>query len=94
MRRRLGLALVRDRSADLDSFYDLLNGQAFSDAFSSLSSGVLGFSYGAHGLRHGFAQRRRDELLCMGLSFDEALEVLSQELGHFDTKNTLSYLRD
>jgi hypothetical protein len=30
----------------------------------------------------------------MGLSFDEAIEVLSQELGHFDTKNTLSYLRD
>lgn len=93
-RRRLGFALVRDRSADLDSFYDLLSGQAFSNAFSSLSSGVLGFSYGAHGLRHSFAQRRRDELLCMGLSFEEVIAVLSQELGHFDTKNTLSYLRD
>ena len=93
-RRRLGSALVRDRNADLDSFYDLLNGQAFSDAFSNLSSRVLGFSKGAHGLRHGFAQRRRDELLCMGLSLLECVEVLSQELGHFDTKNTLSYLRD
>jgi integrase len=93
-RRRLGSALVRDRTADLDSFYDLLGGQHFSDAFSSMSSRVLGFSHGAHGLRHNFAQRRRDELLCMGLSFDEAIEVLSQELGHFDTKNTLSYLRD
>lgn len=93
-RRRLGSALVQDRSADLFSYYDLLSGHAFSDAFSTLSSRVLGFSNGAHGLRHGFAQRRRVELLCTGLSFHEALEVLSQELGHFDTKNTLSYLRD
>jgi integrase len=93
-RRRLGSALVQDRTADLDSFYDLLGGQTFSDAFSSLSSRVLGFSHGAHGLRHSFAQRRRDQLLCIGLPFAEALAVLSQELGHFDTKNTLSYLRD
>lgn len=93
-RRRLGFALVRDRSADLDSFFDLLGGQAFSDSFSALSTRVLGFSSGAHGLRHSFAQRRRDELLCMGLSSDDALSVLSQELGHFDTKNTLAYLRD
>lgn len=92
--RRSQAVVVSHRKGHLPSWFDLLGGHDFSIAFGNFSRRVLGFSHGAHGLRHAFAQRRRDELLCAGVEYDLALEVLSQELGHFATKNTLAYLRD
>jgi integrase len=85
---------VSHRGAHLPSYFDLLGGHQFSQEFGRLSKEVLGFSHGAHGLRHSFAQRRRLELLCVGLSMETVILTISQELGHFHTKNTMAYLRD
>ena len=84
----------KNRQANLTSYFDLIGGQTFSILFGRLSKRVLGFSHGSHGLRHSFAQRRRTELLCLGFSPEEAIDVVSQELGHFSQKNTKAYLRD
>ncbi len=85
---------VRHRGAHLNSYFDLMGGHEFAIKFGRLSKKILGFSNGAHGLRHSFAQNRRDQLICCGFSIEEAIQILSQELGHFSTKNTLAYLRD
>ncbi len=37
----------------------------------------------AHGLRHSYAQERMQELLGRGVSYNQARELVSQELGHF-----------
>ena len=86
--------LISHRGAHLLSYYDLMGGHAFSCQFGQLSVQTFDFSFGAHGLRHAFAQRRRDELLWLGFSFIDAIKVLSQELGHFSSANTFAYLRD
>lgn len=91
---RLGEADVVDREVNLKSYFDLTGGVNFSSQFSKLSKKVLGMSHGAHGLRHTFAKARLHNLMCLGLSFEEALRVLSNELGHFATSNTFAYLRD
>ena len=85
---------VSNRGAHLISHYHLLGGQQFSIRFTQLSMKVLGFTFGAHGLRHSFGQRRRNEFLRCGFSMKEAVPMLSQEMGHFASKNTLAYLRD
>lgn len=53
---------------------------------------ALGWSRGAHGVRHSYAQERMAELQ-RGLRYDDALEVVSQELGHFRPGITREYLR-
>jgi integrase len=85
---------VSNRHAHLQSYFDLMGGHDFSIQFSKLSKRILGFSHGAHGLRHSYAQQRLHELLCIGLTIDEAIQVVSQEMGHFAIKNTMAYLRD
>ncbi|MDT7517120.1 integrase domain-containing protein [Rhodoferax mekongensis] len=84
---------IKDREVIHLSYFDLTGGANFSSQFSKLSNKVLGSSRGAHGLRHTFAQQRLRELICCGLSYERALQVLSNELGHFATTNTLAYLR-
>lgn len=85
---------VAHRGAHLISHFDLVSGHMFASQFGRLSKRVLGFSNGAHGLRHSFAQLRRNELLCCGFSLEKSVLILSEELGHFSIKNTLAYLRD
>lgn len=85
---------VSHRGAHLQSHFELVAGHPFCIQFGRLSQQVLGFSHGAHGLRHSFAQRRRIELMCCGFSHERSVEILSQELGHFSTTNTWAYLRD
>lgn len=85
---------VNDRKVTHTSFFDLTAGANFSSQFTKLSNDVLGMSHGAHGLRHSFAQRRLHNLMCYGLTFEDALRVLSNELGHFSANNTFAYLRD
>jgi integrase len=92
--RRLSPISVSNRHARLVSHFDLIGGHDFSIQFTRLSNDALGFSHGAHGLRHSYAQLRLHELLCLGLSIDEAIKVVSQEMGHFAIKNTMAYLRD
>jgi integrase len=92
--RRLAVAeTVKDRQIAYESCYDIGGGQAWSQSFSAASRRALGWSRGAHGLRHSYAQERVEELQRSGKSFEQALAAVSQELGHFRPDITLDYLR-
>lgn len=64
-----------------------------SNSFSAASKRTLGWSHGAHGVRHTYAQTRMEELQQLGRIYQEALEIVSQELGHFRRDITEVYLR-
>ena len=83
---------VVDRGIRYRSRYDVGGGEAWSRSFSRASDGALGWSRGAHGLRHSYAQERMAELQRV-LHYDDALEIVSQELGHFRPGITREYLR-
>jgi integrase len=85
--------LVVDRGVNYTQYYDLAGGRAWSQSFSAASQRELGFSNGAHGLRHTYAQERLNELQGRGLSFNHAKAVVAQEVGHFDSETTEAYLR-
>ena len=53
----------------------------------------MGYSHGGHGLRHTYAQNRMYQLQGLGLSYEQALAIVSQELGHFRPDITEVYLR-
>lgn len=84
---------VIDRNVFYQQHYNILAGRNWSQSFSRSSQQVLGWSNGAHGLRHSYAQERMDELRSQGLTREYALEVVSQELGHFRADITEIYLR-
>ena len=84
---------VTDRGVHCKQYYDLGGGHAWSQSFSAASKNELGWSTGAHGLRHGYAQDRMDELQGSGYEHASALETVSQELGHFRADITKVYLR-
>lgn len=90
-RRHPDPVLVRDREVDYLQWYAIGGGQAASASFTRASQLALGFSSGLHGARHSFARRRIDEL-CARFTPSEALETLSNELGHFRIDVTLVYL--
>lgn len=83
---------VTDRGIHYQSHYDIGGGQRWSNSVSAASERVLGWSTGAHGLRHSYAQARMNELQNR-LSRDCALETVSQEMGHFRPDITETYLR-
>ena len=66
---------------------------AWSKSFTLRSKRELGFSRGAHGLRHGYAQARLSALKSRGLNEGIAKTILSQELGHFRKEIVEVYLR-
>lgn len=84
--------LVTDRNVNYTTHYDIAAGHKFSDAFSKASSRSLGYSNGAHGLRHSYAQDRYEQLANY-LVRDDVMRVISQELGHFRPDITEVYLR-
>ena len=84
---------VTDRGVHCTQHYDLGGGNAWSQSFGSASKNELGWSTGAHGLRHSYAQDRVDELQGSGYGHESALETVSQELGHFRPDITRVYLR-
>ncbi len=84
---------VTDRSVRYSQHYDLGGGLAWSRSFSAASKRVLGWSTGGHGLRHRYAQERLDELQREGHVYPDALEIVSQEMGHFRPDITEVYLR-
>lgn len=86
--------IITHLTAHLPSHFDLMGGNPFCSAFGRLSQRYLGFSRGAHGLRHTFAQGRFLDLIYSGNDASDALDILSQELGHFSVANTLIYLRN
>jgi integrase len=85
--------IVKDRKINYECHYNIGGGKDWSNSFSAASKRVLGWSHGAHGLRHTYAQNRMDELQRKGFIYYEALGVVSQELGHFRPDITEVYLR-
>lgn len=84
---------VTDRGIYYQQCYAISAGQAWSRSFSNASTRALGWSAGSHGTRHSYAQERMSELQDYGCSYDESLEVVSQEMGHFRSEITKTYLR-
>lgn len=84
---------VSDRGVHYMQHYDIGGGRAWSQSFSAASRRALGFSNGAHGLRHGYVQERMKELQASGMRYIEAKGTVAQEVGHFAHKTTEAYLR-
>lgn len=85
---------ITDRGVFYRSHYAIGGGNAWSASFTRASGRALEWSTGAHGVRHSYAQQRMEELqLAAGLSYRDALEVVSQEMGHFRPDITEVYLR-
>jgi len=85
--------IMVDRGIKYETRYDIGGGQAWSASFSAASKRVLGWSNGAHGCRHSYAQARMDELQGNGYRYADALSITSQEMGHFRASITEVYLR-
>lgn len=83
----------RDRGIFYTKHYDIGGGQAFSQAFTRAAKSALGFSNGAHGARHSYAQERLHELQKSIGDPGRSKEIVSQELGHFRPDITDTYLR-
>ena len=83
---------VSDRGINYKTNYDISAGHRFSDAFSKASDRALGYSNGAHGLRHSYAQNRYEQL-ANNLPRLDVMKCVSQEIGHFRPEITEVYLR-
>lgn len=84
---------ITDRKIFYQSYYEIAGGQNWSQSFSQASSKLFGWSHGAHGTRHTFAQTRMKHLQQIGFNYKSALSVVSQEMGHFRPQITEVYLR-
>jgi integrase len=84
---------VTDRGINYQQHYDIGAGKSWATSFSSAATRTLGWSEGAHGVRHSYAQERMYELQNAGMTRSLALEVVSQEMGHFRPDITETYLR-
>lgn len=82
-----------DRRVHYRIHYDLGGGQSWSQSFSEASNRALGFSNGAHGLRHSYAQSRLLEVQVKTGDAERSKRIISQELGHFRAEITDTYLR-
>ena len=85
--------LVVDRGVQYVQCYTIGGGRSWSQSFSSASRRELGFSNGAHGLRHSYVQERMDELQRRGMAYEQARATVAQEVGHFAGETTEAYLR-
>lgn len=83
---------VTDRGVNYTTHYNIAAGHRFSDAFNKASNRALGYSNGAHGLRHSYAQDRYEQLANHFPRLD-VMKIISQELGHFRPEITEVYLR-
>lgn len=84
---------VLDRDIYYTQYYLVNGGNKFSSSFTQLAKKILGWSSGAHGLRHSYAQERMEELQKLGMTRSISLETVSQEMGHFRPNITETYLR-
>ena len=83
---------IVDRNVNYKSHYAIPGGLKFSNAFSKNSARTLGYSHGAHGLRHSYAQNRYQQL-SNHYQRSDVMKIISQELGHFREDITEVYLR-
>ncbi len=84
---------VTDRGVFYTQHYDLGGGKTWSQSVTDAANRALGWSTGAHGLRHSYAQERMAELQDLGKPYGIAREIVSQELGHFRADVVETYLR-
>jgi integrase len=84
---------VTDRGVNYTQRYDIGGGRAWSQSFSAASKRELGFSNGAHGLRHSYVQERMKELQGSGMRYIKVKGTVAQEVGHFAPNPTEAYLR-
>lgn len=84
---------VVDRKISYAQHYAINGGQRWANSFSQAAKRSLHWSAGAHGLRHSYAQERMHELQKSGFTRVLALELVSQEMGHFRDWITETYLR-
>ena len=91
-RRREEPVRIADRGVHYTSHYDVAGGTAWGASFTGASKRALGWTRGAHGMRHAYAQERMRQLQHVLVRAD-ALETVSQELGHFRPDITETYLR-
>lgn len=84
---------VYDRGVQYTQHYNIGGGKLWTDSFRNASLKTLGWSTGAHGLRHTYAQLRIISLQKAYYSFEEAKLVVSQEMGHFRASVIAAYLR-
>ncbi len=84
---------IVDREIFYENYYRVPGGKRWTDSFSKASKRILEWSNGGHGCRHTYAQKRMAQLQSLGMTFNEALAIVSQELGHFRPDITLVYLR-
>lgn len=84
---------VKDRGVNYRQRYNITAGNKLSQKFTRASKECLGFSTGAHGLRHSYAQARMAHLISKGQTPWNAQHIVSQELGHMRASITKTYLR-
>lgn len=84
---------ITDRTVRYKQHYDINAGTTWAASFSRAAKSALGWSEGGHGVRHSYAQERMYELQNTGMNRSLALEVVSQEMGHFRPEITETYLR-
>ncbi|ENN6469973.1 site-specific integrase [Vibrio vulnificus] len=84
---------VFDRKTSYTRYYDLTAGNHLSKAFTNASMKTIGRSYGAHGLRHSYAQSRLQLLMSKGYNRYAAMHIVSQEMGHMRMQITKVYMR-
>lgn len=82
---------VTDRKIKRHYVFDVGGGQNLSESFTQASKRALGYSLGIHGLRHAFAQRRLETLLGLKFPVIDALEIVSQSVGHLRSEISLAY---
>ena len=83
---------VNDRGVHYERNYSIGGGNAWSASFTRASQNAHRWSNGAHGLRHSYAQERMSEVQQQHPR-NEALRIVSQEMGHFRPDITEVYLR-
>jgi hypothetical protein len=84
---------IKDRAVFYDKKFDIGGGKKFSNAFSAASKRALGYSHGAHGIRHTYAKTELGGYLERGIPWIDAKTIVSQELGHFRRNIVDAYLR-
>jgi integrase len=83
---------ITDRGVHYTTNYAVAGGNAWSASFTRASQRSCGWSNGAHGVRHSYAQERMSELQ-RNHPYQDALRIVSQEMGHFRPEITEVYLR-
>ena len=85
--------MIFDRDIKYKSLYNIGGGRNWSQSVSAASKRELGWSNGAHGFRHSYAQNRMEELQSRGINYEVAKGIVAQEVGHFASSTTEAYLR-